>query len=197
MNSRRAAFAKTAIQPVPRDNVIPDAVGIGAVDALLWTSYLRVDGYHARRRRFSMRVADILKGKGRSVMTVKPSETIGGLAQRLRLAGVGAMIVSRDGQTMDGIISERDIAYALPAHAEELHELRVSELMTVSVVTCSPEDLISDIAKTMTIHRIRHLPVKESGKLVGVISIGDVLAHRLSEMELERNVLRDIALAGR
>lgn len=144
-----------------------------------------------------MRVADILKGKGRSVMTVKPSETIGGLAQRLRLAGVGAMIVSRDGQTLDGIISERDIAYALPAHAEDLAALRVSDFMTVSVVTCSPQDLIADVARSMTTHRIRHLPVKEGDRLVGVISIGDVLAHRLSEIELEANVLRDIAIAGR
>lgn len=144
-----------------------------------------------------MRVADILKGKGPGVMSVKPSDTIGSVAQRLRLAGVGAMIVSRDGHSLDGIISERDIAYALPAHTEELHEMRVSDLMTVQVVTCSPEDLIADVARTMTNRRVRHIPVKQGDKLVGVISIGDVLKHRLSEIELEANVLRDIAMAGR
>jgi len=144
-----------------------------------------------------MRVADILKGKGPLVMSVKPSDTIGSVAQRLRLAGVGIMIVSRDGQSLDGIISERDIAYALPAHPEELHEMRVSDLMTVQVVTCSPEDLIADVARIMTNRRVRHIPVKQGDKLVGVVSIGDVLKHRLSEIELEANVLRDIAMAGR
>ncbi len=144
-----------------------------------------------------MRVADILKGKGADVMSVKPSETIGGLAQRLRLAGVGAMIVSRDGHSLDGIISERDIAYALPSHPEDLHEMRVSDLMTTQVVTCSPQDLVADVARIMTSRRFRHMPVKEGDRLVGVISIGDVLKHRLSEIELEANVLRDIAIAGR
>jgi CBS domain-containing protein len=131
------------------------------------------------------------------VMTVRPTETIGGLARRLRLAGVGAMIVSRDGQSLDGIITERDIAYALPEHLDDLHEMRVSDLMTGTVVTCSPQDSIADAARIMTVRRIRHLPVKEGGRLVGVISIGDVLKHRLTEMELEASVLRDLAIAGR
>jgi CBS domain-containing protein len=144
-----------------------------------------------------MRVADILKGKGTAVMTVRPAETIGGLAQRLRLAGVGAMIVSRDGQSLDGIITERDIAYALPEHLGDLQDMRVSDLMTVMVVTCSPQDSIADAARIMTTRRIRHLPVKEGGRLAGVISIGDVLKHRLTEIELEANVLRDLALAAR
>jgi CBS domain-containing protein len=145
-----------------------------------------------------MRVADILKGKGKqTVMTVRPSETIEGLAQRLRLAGVGAMIVSEDGVTVDGIISERDIAYALPAHAGHLHAMKVSDLMTKTVVTCTPENTIADVSKIMTVRRIRHLPVVEKGRLVGMVSIGDVLKHRLNEMEIEANVLRDIALAAR
>jgi CBS domain-containing protein len=145
-----------------------------------------------------MRVADILKGKGSTaVMTVRPTETIGGLAQRLRLGGVGSMIVSHDGHSLDGIISERDIAYALPAHAGHLHTLPVSELMTKTVITCTPDHTIAEVAKMMTVHRIRHLPVTQGDRLIGVISIGDVLKHRLSEIELEANVLRDIAIAGR
>jgi CBS domain-containing protein len=144
-----------------------------------------------------MRVADILKGKGTAVMTVKPSETIGGLAQRLRLAGVGAMVVSQDGNSLDGIVSERDVTYALPAHTDDLHEMRVSSIMTATVITCSPQDSIADVAKIMTHHRVRHIPVKEGSRLVGMVSIGDVLKHRLSEIELEANVLRDIAIAGR
>jgi CBS domain-containing protein len=144
-----------------------------------------------------MRVADILRGKGTGVMTVRRTETIGGLAQRLRLAGVGAMIVSSDGESIDGIISERDIAYALPAYGPELHELHVSDLMNTAVITCSPEDAIASVAKVMTQRRIRHVPVIDRGRLVGVISIGDVLKHRLSEIELEASVLRDLAVAAR
>jgi CBS domain-containing protein len=144
-----------------------------------------------------MTVADILKSKGTAVITVKPTETIGGLAQRLRLAGVGAMIVSRDGESLDGIITERDIAYALPEHLDDLQDMRVSDLMTGTVLTCSPHDSIANAARIMTTHRIRHLPVKEGGRLVGVISIGDVLKHRLTEIELEASVLRDLALAAR
>ena len=88
-----------------------------------------------------MTVADILKAKGRrSVMTVKPSETIGVVAHWLRREGVGAMVVSTDGQTIEGMISERDIAYALPTHSQDLHILLVSELMTVRVITCSLKD---------------------------------------------------------
>jgi len=144
-----------------------------------------------------MKVADILKGKGAQVMTVKPAETIGGLAQRLRQAGVGAMVVSQDGTTLDGIISERDITYALPTWGPALHEMRVSELMTKTVITCSPHDAVCEVAKTMITRRVRHLPVKEGARLVGLISIGDVLKGRLSEIELEANVLRDIAIASR
>ncbi len=144
-----------------------------------------------------MKVADILKTKGAEVMTVKPSETVAGLAQRLRLAGVGAMVVSQDGISLDGIISERDIAYALPVHGVALLEVRVSELMTKTVIICSLQDSCAEVAKTMTARRIRHLPVKEGARLIGLISIGDVLKARLSEIELEANVLRDIAIAGR
>lgn len=142
-----------------------------------------------------MKVADVLKGKGREVMTVKPGETISGLARRLQLFGVGAMVVSHDGHSLDGIISERDIAYALADNGPVLHEMLVSEFMTKSVITCSPEDSCAEIAKIMLMRRIRHLPVKENDKLIGVISIGDVLKARLSEVEFEANVLRDIAAA--
>ncbi|MGZ8323634.1 MAG: CBS domain-containing protein [Rhodoplanes sp.] len=144
-----------------------------------------------------MKVADILKGKSTAVMTVQPTLTIGALAQRLRSAGVGVMIVTSDGQTLDGIISERDIAYGLAAHGAALPSLKVSDLMTRAVITCSLQDTVVDVAKVMTMRRIRHLPVKDGAKLVGVVSIGDVLKSRISEIELEANVLRDIAIASR
>ena len=85
-----------------------------------------------------MKVSDILLAKGSTVVTIKPSETIGALSQRLRENRIGAAIVSRDGTMVDGVISERDIAYGLAIHKAELHTLPVSELMTKTVVTCSP-----------------------------------------------------------
>ena len=142
-----------------------------------------------------MKVADILSAKGNKVMTVRETETIVMLAHRLKLERVGAMIVSQDGKTIDGIISERDVAHGLAEHGAELPELRVSRLMTRGVATCSPNDSIADIARIMTRCRVRHLPVQENGELVGVVSVGDVVKHRLDEMAMEANVLRDYAIA--
>ena len=144
-----------------------------------------------------MQVADILKDKGHSTMTVRPAETVQAFAIRLKLERVGAMPVSDDGKTLVGIISERDVAYGLAAHGNELAALRVADLMTASVVTCSPTDSIADVARVMTQRRIRHVPVVEHERLVGLISIGDVLKHRLSEIEFEADVLRDLAIARR
>ena len=98
---------------------------------------------------------------------------------------------------IEGIVSERDIAYGLVAHGSQLPSIAVSKLMTKAVVVCSPEDSIIDIMKLMTQRRIRHLPVKDGNRLVGIVSIGDVLKHRLGEVQLEANVLRDYALAAR
>ncbi len=143
-----------------------------------------------------MKVSEILKTKGGKVMSVPPGDTIDLLSHRLRAARVGAMIVSQDGEAVDGIISERDIAFGLAEYGTGLMSMLVSDLMTTTVVTCSPEDNISDVAKTMTQRRIRHLPVQVGAKLVGIISVGDVVKHRLDELQLEANVLRDFAVAN-
>lgn len=142
-----------------------------------------------------MRVADILQSKGNKVVTVRPSETIDALAHRLRLEAIGAMVVSLDGQKIDGIVSERDVTHGLADHGSNLPGMHVSDLMTRNVVTCSPDDTVASIAKTMTQRRVRHLPVEQNGALVGVVSVGDVVKQRLDEMELEANVLRDFAIA--
>ena len=143
-----------------------------------------------------MKVAQILKVKGHAVMTVRPTESIKLLAQRLRLENVGAMIVSENGSSIDGIISERDVAHGIAEHGNALLEMAVADVMTRAVVTCANDDRIADVAKIMTRRRIRHLPVKDGTKLVGVISVGDVVKHRLDEMELEAHVLRDYAIAS-
>jgi CBS domain-containing protein len=142
-------------------------------------------------------VADILKKKGPVVKTVRPDETALDLAEQLRAEQIGAAIVSKDGISIDGIISERDLAYGLAAHASKLPTVTVDRLMTKGVVVCSPEDTIYEVMKIMTQQRIRHLPVKSGNKLVGIISIGDVLKHRLDEVQLEADVLRDFAIARR
>jgi CBS domain-containing protein len=144
-----------------------------------------------------MNVADVLRTKGAAVTTVSAGASALAVAQRLRGQRIGAMLVSDDGHSIEGIISERDLAYGLATHAGNLPNVPVSELMTKEVITCSPRDSVSEIAKVMTQQRIRHLPVKDGDRLVGIITIGDVLKHRLVEMQLEANVLRDYAIARR
>lgn len=140
-----------------------------------------------------MKVGDILAAKGSDVITIKPSETIGALSQHLRQKRIGAAIVSSDGQTVDGVISERDIAYGLSVHKADLHALPVSALMTKAVVTCSPGDEVSSVISTMLARNIRHLPVEDGNHLVGMISIRDVLNHRLDELQQQTNLLRAFA----
>jgi CBS domain-containing protein len=144
-----------------------------------------------------MLVSDILKHKGSDVKVVNSNESALFFAQRLRDEHVGAMVVSDDGQQIDGIISERDVAYGLAAYGAELHSVPVSRLMTKVVITCKPQDSIAEVMRLMTQKRIRHVPVSEGNRLVGLVSSGDVLKHRLDEMQLEANVLRDYAVARR
>ena len=143
-----------------------------------------------------MKVSDILKTKGTEVMTVKPGETIGTLSHRLRMARVGALVVSENGRTVDGIVSERDVVRCLAERGADCMGVRVDQVMTKRVVTCAPDSNVAEVAKTMTANRMRHIPVVEGGRLAGIVSIGDVVKARLDEMELEAGVLRDLAIAG-
>jgi CBS domain-containing protein len=138
-------------------------------------------------------VASILAVKGSAVITVKPTDTIGTLSQRLRERRIGAAVVSRDGTTIEGVISERDIAFSVDLHAADIYKLPVSALMTKTVVTCSPRDKLADVASTMLARNIRHLPVEEGNRLVGMISIRDVLKHRLDDLQQQTNLLRAFA----
>lgn len=144
-----------------------------------------------------MRVADVLKGKGAEIKSISPTATIRELSERLRVADVGAMIVSTGNGDIAGIVTERDIVRAFATHGSALESMPVSEIMTRRVVTCSPSDGISQIARTMTERRFRHLPVRDGERLVGIVSIGDVLKRRIDEVQLEANVLRDYAIAHR
>jgi CBS domain-containing protein len=143
-----------------------------------------------------MKVSDIVKTKGDRVMTVRPNESVGALVHRLRMARVGAFVVSEDGNRVLGIVSERDVVGCLAEHGRDAPDVKVEEIMSRGVITCRPTDSLTVIARQMTENRIRHLPVIDNGVLAGMVSIGDVVKHRLAEMELEAHVLRDIAVAG-
>ena len=144
-----------------------------------------------------MKVASILKAKGAHIVTVRPNETIQHAAAKLRLEGVGALIVSHDGATLDGMITERDIAKGFAVHGADLASKHVYDLMEAGVLTCKPEDGIADVARLMTSRRLRHLPVTDGSSLVGIVSLGDILKDRLDEVELEARVMQDVAIANR
>jgi len=144
-----------------------------------------------------MLVSDILKAKGLSVKMIRTDDTAMACAQRLSTERVGALVVSDNGRSIDGIISERDIAYGLAKHGPSLYSVPVRDLMTKAVITCSPQDTIVQMTRVMTLRRIRHLPVVDGDRLAGIITSGDVLKHRLEEVQLEANVLRDAVIAGR
>jgi len=144
-----------------------------------------------------MKVADLLAGKGSTVKTIEPTASIRTLAQKLKSESIGAMVVSADQLRIVGIISELDVVPRYADYGPAVDNLTVADLMTRGVITCKPEDKISEVSRVMTNRRIRHLPVKNGDRLVGLVSIGDVLKHRIDEIQLEANVLRDYAIAHR
>ncbi len=143
-----------------------------------------------------MRVSDILGRKGTKTATVKPTDTVGRAVEILREHGFGALVVSDNGRSIDGIVSERDIVRALGV-TEGLLELPVADIMTRKVFTCAPNDLIDGLMNMMTEKRIRHLPVDIDGELSGLVSIGDVVKHRVSELEDEKQVMHEYIHHGR
>lgn len=148
------------------------------------------------KRRPATKVTDMLKGKAPGASTIKPTDSVATLARRLQQERLGAMIVSADGHTVDGIISERDIAYSLALHRGGLHALPVSALMTKSVVTCSPQDSLAQVARIMAERHIRHLPVVVDDRLIGVISMRDIFMQRLDEMQRVARLLGSYINAG-
>ena len=138
-----------------------------------------------------MKVETMLAAKGDKVVTLRPDATVATVIRMLKLEGIGALVVSEDGEKILGIISERDVVRALVDHGGEVLKVRVAELMTRSVKTCTPDANIKDVMDEMTRSRVRHLPVVRDGKLCGIISIGDVVKNRLEELETETSVLRD------
>jgi CBS domain-containing protein len=137
-----------------------------------------------------MNVETILRTKGRAVATIRPDETVGAAIDTLISRNIGALVASEDGDTVDGIISERDIVHALARHGARLLILTVDQVMTRPVVTCNPGESISELMAEMTNRHIRHLPVVQDGRLCGIVSIGDLVKNRLDDIEYEANSLR-------
>ena len=142
-----------------------------------------------------MKVASILKAKGSGVATTSPNTSVATAARMLRNQHIGALVVREGEGGVLGIITERDIVHGLADRGAELLDLPVSLVMTRGPATCTPDDDIRTVMSRMTYQRARHLPVLAQGHLEGIISIGDVVKHRLDELETEANVLRDAFLA--
>jgi len=138
-----------------------------------------------------MIVAQMLKGKTGGVITVTPTDRVSSAAKLLADHRIGAVVVSTDGVTIAGILSERDIVRVLAARGAAVLEAPVSDLMTSKVVTCRLNDSVNEIMAMMSQGRFRHLPVAEHGALVGIISIGDVVKARVAEIEGEAQALRE------
>ena len=136
-----------------------------------------------------MRINDVIRRKGAVVVTINPDATVGELLEQLSQHGIGALVVSGDGQGVDGIVSERDVVRHLHSRGVTVLQARVSEIMSAEVTTCGPDDSVEQLMRQMTELRVRHIPVVVDGALHGIVSIGDVVKHRMDELQLERDEL--------
>lgn len=135
-----------------------------------------------------MKVTDILKAKGGEVVTIAPDATVEQLLTLLADRRIGAVVVSATAD-IDGIISERDVVRAIAASGPGVLRQPVSDLMTAEVRTCAPADAVEELAGNMTQDRIRHIPVVDDGRLIGIVSIGDVVKSRIDQLTQERDHL--------
>lgn len=144
-----------------------------------------------------MQVKDVLSHKGDDVATIAMSASVRDVIAALADHGVGALVVSDDGKTVSGIVSERDVVRALNKFGPPLLDLRVTDIMTTAVRTCLPADEVRDVARTMTDRRFRHMPVTVDGLLSGIVSIGDLVKGRVDELEAEHDQLVEYISSAR
>jgi CBS domain-containing protein len=138
-----------------------------------------------------MTVESILRRKGTNVTTIAPEASIRRAADWLRTKNIGALVVTSENAVL-GLITEREIVHAFSRYGEMVGSMLVKEIMQCGVTTVSPDESVNRVIKLMTHHRVRHMPVLRDGELAGIVSIGDVVKHRLEDLELETNVLRDV-----
>jgi len=138
-----------------------------------------------------MIVEHILAAKGHEVVTIEPERTLLETARLLDEKRIGAVVVSDADHPVLGIISERDIARAVAQRGAAVLDEPVSQQMTAKLFTCTRSCTVSDLMEVMTDRKVRHVPIVERGRLSGIISIGDVVKHRLAELEAEERLMRD------
>jgi CBS domain-containing protein len=137
-----------------------------------------------------MKIQMLIKDK--HVRTITAQDSVKHLVECLNSFHVGALVVSSDGKTIDGIVSERDIVRNLPGKFDMIEDLHIRDIMTVAVHTCTPESTVAEIMSMMTAQRIRHVPVvDENGDLLSIVSIGDVIKHHVNEISLENQALKE------
>jgi CBS domain-containing protein len=143
-----------------------------------------------------MDVAQLLGGKGHDVVSIEPGRTLAEAIQILSTHRIGAVVVTGADGSLVGILSERDIIRALGTNGATALDGAVAQIMTAKVVTCRPQTSVDELMEIMTSGRFRHVPVVESGKITGIVSIGDVVKHRVAAIEAESRAMRDyIAMA--
>ena len=138
-----------------------------------------------------MRISEVIRHKGDTVTTITPQASVQELLDTLAEHNIGAVIVSADGKTIDGIVSERDVVRKLHENGATLLGEPVLTIMTQDVHTCSLDTHVDDLMRLMTEQRIRHVPIVVDGQLAGIVSIGDVVKNRIDELEVERRHLVD------
>lgn len=136
-----------------------------------------------------MDISEVLRRKGTHVITIKPDDTVQHLVELLDEHNIGALVVSVDGASVDGIVSERDVVRQLRTLGADVLNHPVSDIMTREVYTCQQGDPIEGLAHTMTSRRVRHVPVVKDGRLTAIVSIGDVVKYRIDQLMEERNQL--------
>ena len=144
-----------------------------------------------------MKVTEILRSKGADVITIWPGASLRSAVERMAKHNVGALVVVDDDGKVVGMVSERDVVLALARSAERALAEAVADVMSRRLITCGPDDRLADLMAVMTEHRVRHLPVIQEGRLLGLVSIGDLVKARLGELQFESNVLRDAYLRVR
>jgi CBS domain-containing protein len=142
-----------------------------------------------------MNIQAILDRKGAEVITILATGTVRNAADRMRERSVAALVV-KSGEAIAGLISETGIVHAVSRHGERALSMAVPEVMTHATITVAPENSLKRAMSLMTHYRVRHLPVIANGKIVGIVSIGDVVKYRLEDLETESNVLRDAYIAA-
>ena len=138
-----------------------------------------------------MQVSVLLQSKGTEVVTVRSEASIAEVAIVLAEHRIGAVVVTDDGRTIDGVLSERDIVRALARPDDGMLAATARSLMTAEVVTCQPDTTVEELMATMTERRIRHVPVLVDGAMVGLVSIGDVVKHHIATLEQETRAMHD------